>query len=150
VTLWPVALTDTRGTVALVTSVNNAGDTRAVAGSTTATAVAPCATLDELIPEAVVDMIKMDIQGSELSCVRGMLGLINRSPHIRIITEIWPAEILRGGLRPGVALDFYRSLGFRYVLIGNGSLSDASNDEILAFCRSCGPEGQANLMLTRA
>jgi FkbM family methyltransferase len=44
--------------------------------------------LDDLLPQSViVDVVKMDVQGSEPYALRGMQKILARSPNIKIITE---------------------------------------------------------------
>lgn len=49
----------------------------------------PITTLDAAIPGAV-DFVKIDVEGAEESVWRGMGGLIDRSPDIRILLEFNP------------------------------------------------------------
>jgi FkbM family methyltransferase len=72
--------------------------------------------LDELLAENEIDtvqLVKMDIQGSEGLALRGMLKTLARSPEVTIFTEFWPwgleetgesaagflGQLLRGGFR---------------------------------------------------
>lgn len=45
--------------------------------------------LDDLDLERI-DFIKMDIQGAEWKALRGMLGLIDRNPSVKLLAEFWP------------------------------------------------------------
>lgn len=148
VQLHACALGGHRGTVALETSDNNLGDTRGVGGSTADT-VAPIISLDELYPELRAGVVKIDVQGAELEVVRGMVGLIRRSPHIRIVVEFSPELATADHLDPEMVLEAYRSLGLRVLLIRNEQLNEASNTEILRHCASAGPRAQADLLLVR-
>jgi FkbM family methyltransferase len=71
--------------------------------------------LDDYFPEtSTIDFVKMDIQGLEPLVLRGMEGLVRRSPNIRILTEFWPEGIRRAGSEPEAFLAHLRSLGFTF------------------------------------
>ncbi|MCW0394155.1 hypothetical protein NB696_002689 [Xanthomonas sacchari] len=146
--LHSCALGSKRGTVALETATNNLGDTRGVEEDV-ANTVAPLVSLDELYPDLVASVVKIDVQGAELDVIRGMVGVIRRSPSIRIVVEFSPDLAIADHFDPEVVLDVYRSLGMRVLLIRDGQLSEESNTEILRYCSSAGPMAQANLLLVR-
>ncbi len=56
--------------LALTTADSNLGDTRSRAGSR-GTMLAPAARLDEVLPDAVFDLVKIDVQGFELEVIGG-------------------------------------------------------------------------------
>jgi len=149
---WPVALSDERGTVVLSTSSNNLGDTRGVRARdhVVASVVAPSISFDELLSGIVVDVVKIDVQGAEFAVLRGMNGLIERSPAIRIVMEFAPALLEADGVESSHALDGLRELGFELNLVRSDALFAATNAEIIDFCLSAGPHGQANLLLIPA
>lgn len=50
--------------------------------------VAPAHRLDDLLPsDMVVDLVKIDVEGHELHVLRGMEGILRRSPGIKILFE---------------------------------------------------------------
>ena len=147
--LHPCALGSSRGTIALETADNNLGDTRGVEANS-ANTVVPVVSLDELYPELVAGVVKIDVQGGELEVVRGMIGVIKRSPNIRIVVEFSPELAVAEHFDPEMILDAYRSLGLRVLLIRSGQLNEASNTEILRYCSSAGPAAQADLLLVRS
>jgi FkbM family methyltransferase len=81
----------------------------------------PAVTLDTALADRVanVDLIRMDIEGSEPLALRGAEGLIRRSPRIKIITE-WSIEMMssRVDIREFVA--WLIELGFGFWLIEPG------------------------------
>jgi FkbM family methyltransferase len=81
----------------------------------------PAKTLDAVLAERVanVDLIRMDIEGSEPLALRGAETLIRRSSSMKIITE-WSVEMMssRVDIRSFVA--WLVELGFRFWLIEFG------------------------------
>jgi FkbM family methyltransferase len=90
------------------------------------------ARLDDLLPEIAVDVVKIDVEGSEPMVLRGAQALIERSPHLLAIVE-FRAERHLSGETPTRVLDCYESLGFELcALRRNGVLEPVSADELLA------------------
>lgn len=148
---WPLALSDSRGTVALTTSAHNLGDTKSmrVTSNTIANSVAPSISLDDFAEVARADLVKIDVQGAELSVFAGMKRLIAASPRIRIVMEFAPGFLKSNKVDPVGVLAALRADGFVIHLIGRDTLSLASNAEVIQFCQSAGISGQANLLLSR-
>ncbi|WP_237711945.1 FkbM family methyltransferase [Rhodanobacter sp. 115] len=147
--VWPCALGDHRGTVALNTTKNNLGDTRGVDPSDrlVTSSVAPVATLDEILCDTSADLIKIDVQGAELLVMAGMRLLVNRSPGLKIVLEFSPGLLEMSHVNPVAALAALREQGFDIGLIHPDGLVLAGDREILSFCQSAGPLGQANIVL---
>jgi FkbM family methyltransferase len=73
--------------------------------------------LDELVPaDLPVDLVKIDVEGSEPAVLRGMERIIKRSPKIRIIAE-YIDRFIAQTTRPEAMLDYVRSFGFAVCLI---------------------------------
>lgn len=73
--------------------------------------------LDEFLPaDAQVDLVKIDAEGSEPVVLRGMEGIIKRSPNIRIIVE-YIEHMIAQATHPHDMLNYVRSLGFAVCLI---------------------------------
>ncbi len=142
------ALGEARGVIGLRSALNNLGDTRGVDDDAVAM-LAPCISLDDLYPELQADVVKIDVQGYELQVLRGMAGVIARSPGIRIVVEFSPALLRAEHIDPLQALDAYRAFGLRLLVIGDGSLQELNNGEILRHCATAGPSGQVDLLLSR-
>ena len=93
----------------------NTGDNRIFAGeedwpTTTVRSVA----LDSLaILRPPLDVVKIDVQGSEEAVVRGMEGLLGGSPRVVLSVEFWPYGMKLFGSDPRNVLGYYRSLGFQ-------------------------------------
>lgn len=148
---WPVALSDSKGTVALSTSPHNLGDTKGVPGRHLmhASTIAPSMRLDDLICDQGADLVKIDVQGAELVVLLGMHGVIARSPGVRIVMEFSPGLLRGSGIDPVVALAMLRTDGFELSLVCPDALFAASDAEIVGYCHSAGTMGQANLLLAR-
>lgn len=148
---WPVALADSMGTVALNTSPHNLGDTKGVSPRHLmhASTIAPSIQLDDLLCEQKVDLVKIDVQGTELAVLAGMRGVIARSPGVHIVMEFAPGLLRESGVDPMVALSTLRAGGFELNLVCSAALFAASDAEIVEYCHSAGVMGQANLLLVR-
>ena len=80
-----------------------------------------------------VDVVKMDIEGAELSALRGMQETIARSPGLALVMEYNPAALSAFGHDPQAALAEALELGFDSVAaIGeDGTLRDWTRDSAL-------------------
>lgn len=147
---WPCALGDELTTLSLEVAENNLGDTRANAAeqAQSANMVAPAISLDELVPGLKADVVKIDVQGAELSVLRGMMGVVRNSPAIKLITEFSPGMLGDSYVDPKAVLDALRDLGFKIHLLVSGDPVSAENAEIIGYCQSAGRHGQANLLLS--
>lgn len=114
--IFPVkmAVSDKTGNVKLYISPENKGDHRIYdqkAGRETVTIKST--TLDEYFKNQKVDLIKMDIQGSELDALKGAKKLINTNKNIKIITE-YQADLLEANKsRPIDFLNLLTDLKFK-------------------------------------
>jgi FkbM family methyltransferase len=61
-----------------------------------------------------IDLIKMDIQGSEYLAFEGMINTLKKYHNIKIVMEYWPAAIKSCGNDPEKFLDELNSLGFSF------------------------------------
>jgi FkbM family methyltransferase len=68
-----------------------------------------------------VDLIKMDIQGSEPKALAGMTSILTNNPAITLITEFWPYGLRRSGHAPDAFLANLEKLGFRFANIDERS-----------------------------
>jgi FkbM family methyltransferase len=84
VTIFPVAVGDREGDVTLFRFRGNCGHSNLFEG--TDPVRVPCRTIDSLdLPP--IDVCKMDIEGSELSALRGMEATLERSPRMNLLIE---------------------------------------------------------------
>jgi FkbM family methyltransferase len=84
VTIYPVAAGERAGVVRLLRDPGNVGHSNLFAGSDSVEV--DCVTIDSLgLPP--IDVCKMDVEGSELSALKGMEKTIERSPRMRMLAE---------------------------------------------------------------
>ena len=60
-----------------------------------------------------VDVVKMNIEGSEMAALKGMRELSARNPNLRLIVEFNPKAMARAGTRNDDFTATLKSLGFR-------------------------------------
>jgi FkbM family methyltransferase len=109
------AVADTQGTVQLFLSEDNKGDHRLYdSGDNRSSIFVETITIDEAISNITdrVDLIKMDIQGSEPRPLRGMCQTLANNPDVQLISEFWPISFDRTGHKALEYLDELRRLGF--------------------------------------
>ena len=91
-----------------------------------------------------VDLIKIDVQGYELSVLRGARRVLKENPHIKVIMEFWPYGLTKASVAPSDVIELIQSFGFelRTTRDPRGSLFDGSvlnSKEVDHYC---------NLLLT--
>src|SRR3990170_3202732 len=65
-----------------------------------------------------IDVIKMDVQGSEMEVLEGMTNTINQNDNLTIITEFWPMGLRNSGSSPAGFLNKLIEYGFALYQIG--------------------------------
>ena len=65
-----------------------------------------------------IDVIKMDVQGSEMDVLEGMTNIINQNDNLRIVTEFWPLGLRNCGSSPTDFLNKLIDCGFTLYQIG--------------------------------
>src|SRR3972149_5157011 len=72
-----------------------------------------------------IDVVKMDVQGSEMEVLNGMTNTINQNEKLEIITEFWPFGLRNAGSSP---TDFLRKLAeYGFVLYQIGQYVEPIN-----------------------
>lgn len=69
--------------------------------------------LENKIHDMDVDLIKMDIEGSESMALEGMTKMINHNDEIVLVTEFWPQGFKNSNSEPKEFLETLNSLGFK-------------------------------------
>ena len=77
-----------------------------------------------------VDFIKMDIQGFEMSALKGMVNTLKNNPSLKIITELWPYGLNKAGSSATEILDFARLQRFEIFMITEGQLQPLTKELI--------------------
>jgi FkbM family methyltransferase len=109
----------------------------------------PCrvVTLDEMFPDPsfTVDVMKMDVEGTETFAVRGMARLLARSPRVRVMFEFAPEMLAAHGSSAAELIGLFGSFGFRFWSIAADSSLAEEAAETLAAKR----DGVVNLVASR-
>lgn len=98
----------------------------------------PAIVLDEFLESNErIDLIKLDIQGTETAALQGMKRLLGQQDRRVLIVKFWPAGLHRAGSNSEELLESLSRLGFRMYMIDEGNrrlvqftskqLSQASN-----------------------
>ncbi|MBI5623647.1 MAG: FkbM family methyltransferase [Elusimicrobia bacterium] len=145
----PKAVSDRAGSASLGFCEENRGDHRLGAAGRRAVPVETVRVDDYFPPASRVDVIKMDIQGSELAAMEGMRRALADNPGVRIVAEFCPALLETSGSAAEAFARFWHDQGFSAFLIGEGrrpvSLADAA-----AFTDLGRRQGYLNVLLSRS
>ena len=91
-------------------------------------------TLDQILGDARVDVVKIDAEGSELNVLRGMRNVIARNPGISILMEFGPSNLVRAKIAPQDLLDWLEANDISYARVDDlsGELMKTCQSELLA------------------
>lgn len=85
----------------------------------------PMVSLDNYFsPGQSVDLIKLDVQGYEMSVLLGAQRILADNPDIKILMEYWPYGLKQASVEPSRVIDFFKSKGFRIRKISPSGQSD--------------------------
>jgi FkbM family methyltransferase len=135
VVCFPWALGREAGFAPLKLSASNTGDHRLQEGNGGDTTLVRVAALDQVLAiRPPIDVVKLDVQGSEEAALRGMANVLASSPTALVLVELSPADARAAGSEPRALLGYYRSLGFvvRVQLPDEKGVLELSDDDILA------------------
>lgn len=106
-------------------------------------------TLDEYLPIGQrVDLIKIDVQGSEGAVLQGMTRVMRENPNLELFIEFWPEGLIAANTDPHAILALLREHGFVPSYIKQeGSLP--WKDTMEALVRTARSEGYLNLFFSR-
>ena len=106
-----------------------------------------CIALDDYFSgsESPVDLIKMDIEGAEGLALKGMLGLLDRSPGLTVMMEFCPNMISRFDVQMGEIIEILKTRQFRtWTIQTDSSLVPVTWEQLLER-----PAAVQNIMLSR-
>jgi hypothetical protein len=74
---------------------------------------------DYFSPGERVDFVKIDVQGHELSVLKGAERILRENRGIKLLLEFWPHGLAQAGVKPAEFLDYLTSSGLSYRMVGN-------------------------------
>ncbi len=123
-----MAISDAPGTVTLHCLEQRQGDSSlfdfadsqlAFTGDRVTTIEVPATSLDAFLDhDEPIDLIRMDVEGSEPLVFDGMSRILERNPRLQVLLEFFPERIECSGRDPAKFLAFIRSLGFLVQRVG--------------------------------
>ncbi len=114
------AVSNKNDKVSFYVNSRNTGDNRLMDFSGSAKKIdVETVRLDDFFAEAntPLNLIKMDIQGSEGLALSGMKKVILRNDNIKIISEFWPEEMGKYGVKYTEFLSYFEDTGFKVSII---------------------------------
>jgi FkbM family methyltransferase len=131
--VFDCAASDHEGRATLFLNPGNKGDNRLYQSDMT-----PCAqpvqlrTIDAMLAQIgifSIDLLKLDVQGSEFSALVGAKKTIMNSPTLTLMTEFWPEGIHQvSGRCPRDYLDLLCDFGLSLYELRSGQLRPIAND----------------------
>jgi FkbM family methyltransferase len=116
-----MAISDTNGISRLYINETNKGDHRLYdSGNKRSFITVEKIKLDDYFkgqPQTNIDVIKMDIQGSELQALKGMTNLLLNSKKLILVLEFWPFGLNCAGSNPEELIDFLTEMGFHIFVL---------------------------------
>ena len=92
--------------------------------------------LDDLVSQSTrVDVVKIDVEGAELSVLHGMTRIISENPDLVIIAEFGPSHLKAQNITPDDWLAEFRKRGFESFIL----------DELSGECRPFEPDLHSGL-----
>lgn len=139
------------GSAVLQRNAMNSGDNRL--GTTTGTALhseqtsVPVRALQDALQGRRLDFIKMDVQGWEGEALRGVAGLLDANPGLKIYFEFWPHGLRLAGTEIAQLADTLRSLRLHVTLAE--AADQTTPVDLLMLDRSLAPKAFTNLLAHR-
>jgi FkbM family methyltransferase len=123
-------------TLTMTVCSENTGDHRVFPreGANTTVEVSARA-VDDLIPDGwPVDVVKIDVQGTDHVAIEGMSRTIERCQPVMLV-EFWPTGIEEFGDSPMRVLELYARLGYEIAVLEAPGLSGDSHSRIVEIAR---------------
>jgi FkbM family methyltransferase len=104
--------------------------------------------------EYPINIIKIDVEGSELAVLTGMQNIIRRNKNLKIFTEFWPLGLEKCGSLPRKYWDKLFESGFKFIYLINEQaqrLESIDFSSVMKYCEdtSGGKLPSANLLCTK-
>lgn len=116
---YPYAVSERSGKVAFYAD-SKTGCSSLIHNPTTfaATIQVPAIALDEAIPEGTsIALIKMDVEGAELMCLRGMSRILRSNPNLIVVLEMNLPALERQQISPETYLRELEQFGLRNISV---------------------------------
>ena len=95
-----------------------------------------CLPLDNLFDHSKIDLIKMDIEGSELEALRGMEKVLSNNRDIKLVIECNPQLYDKISIDIQEMFDLLARHNFHfYEILNDGSIKKRSDAEIISIAR---------------
>ncbi len=123
VRLYPFALASDNQNRYLHRGTLNSGDNRLSKkfGGSDEQVLVEVRTLDKLLGQVKLDLLKIDTQGFELEVLKGGSKVLGSNKNLIVICEFWPYGLKMNGTEPRSVLDLLRQHGFHIIhRVGNG------------------------------
>ncbi|MBK7669246.1 MAG: FkbM family methyltransferase [Sphingobacteriaceae bacterium] len=78
--------------------------------------------IDDYLKGEKVDFIKMDIQGFEMSAIKGMKETLKNNPKVKMISEFWPYGLRKAGSSVTDYFNLLTSLNFKVEILKENKL----------------------------
>ena len=88
--------------------------------------------LDEYLNGKPVDFIKMDIQGFEMTAIKGMLNTLKNN-NLKMLSEFWPYGLNKAGSSVMEYFTLLKQLQFNVYLIKNNTLNELTEVQVKSF-----------------
>lgn len=88
--------------------------------------------IDEYLAGKTVQFIKMDIQGFEMSAVKGMMKTLE-SPNLTMLSEFWPYGMKKAGTSVLEYFKVLKQLQFNVYLVENEKLIELTEEKVTSF-----------------
>lgn len=87
---------------------------------------------DSAQDDKMVNFIKMDIQGFEMSAVKGMTKTL-QSPNLKMLSEFWPYGMRKAGTSVLDYFYFLKQYNFYVYLVDNNQLIELTEEKVKTF-----------------